>query len=218
MLRRFESYGFHETTTPEQVAELERVLLHAGDFIPEVLYSAVGRNESDTDAELVWEHAYEGPDAYARYMCHPYHICILDRYLLPECPECITASRPGAGVGLLGYEIDGAPFRHEGGIRRLVAMKAAEGTDDETWRAFASELEDRPSHAAGMRVSIVVPNIMGLEWFPDGWTHLWEQAYDDEPAMRRALADEAGALDAGPIEGRVDLHYRLGAQPTAGAS
>ena len=211
MLRRFESYGFHETTTPEQVAELERVLLHTGDFIPEVLFSAVGRNESATNAELVWEHAYEGPDAYARYMCHPYHICILDRYLLPESPECITASRPGAGVGLLGYEIDGARFRCDRGIRRLVAMKAAPGTDEETWRAFGSALEGRASHAPGLRVSIVAPNIMGLEWAPDGWTHLWEQAYDDEAAMQRALADEAAVLDAGPIDGWVDLHYRLGA-------
>ena len=154
----------------------------------------------------------------ARYMCHPYHICLLDRYLLPECPECITASRPGAGVGLLGYEIDGARFRHDSGIRRLVAMKAAPGTDEETWQAFASELEDRPSHTRGMSVSIVAPNIMGLEWSPDGWTHLWEQAYDDDPAMQRALADEARVLDAAPIVGRVDIHYRLGADAVGGAS
>ncbi len=90
MLRRFESYGFHETTTPEQVAELERVLLHAGDFIPEVLFSAVGRNESDTDVELVWEHAYEGPDAYARYMCHPYHIC----FSIDTCCRSVPSASP----------------------------------------------------------------------------------------------------------------------------
>ena len=218
MLRRLETYGFHPATTREQIDELARVLRRTGWFIPEVLDSAVGLNRSSAGVDLVWEHSYESPDAYARYMCHPYHICILDRYLLPESPECITASRPGAGVGLLGYEIDDARFRCDGGVRRLVAMKAAPGTDDETWSAFASTLEARPSPASGLRVSIVAPNIMGLEWAPDGWTHLWEQAYDDEVAIQRALADEAAVLDAGPIEGWVDLHYRLAPDAAAGAS
>lgn len=218
MLRRFESYAFRETTTPEQVAELARVLRRTGQFIPEVRFSAVGRNESDANVELVWEHAYDSPDAYARYMCHPYHICMLDRYLLPECPECITAPRPESMLGLLGYEIEGAPFRREGGIRRLVAMKAAPDVEADAWSVFASELTDRPLHSADLRVSIVAPNTMGLEWWPDGWTHLWEQAYDDETAMRRALADEVGVLDAGPIEGWVDVHYRLDTEPPSGES
>jgi hypothetical protein len=217
-LRRFETYAFREDTAPEHVAELERVLRRAGEFIPEVLYSAVGRNESDADVELVWEHAYDDPDAYARYMCHPYHICILDRYLLPESPECITASRSGSKLGLLGYEIDGARFRRDGGVRRLVAMKAEPDVEAEAWRRFASGLTDRPSQAPGMRVSIVAPNTMGLEWWPDGWTHLWEQAYDDEPAMRRALTDEVEVLTAGPLVGWIDVHYRLNAEPTAGTS
>ena len=216
MLRRFESYAFRDDIAPEAVAELARVLRCAGQFIPEVLYSAVGRNESDADVELVWEHAYEGPDAYARYMCHPYHICILDRYLLPECPECITAPRPQLGVGLLGYEIDGAPFRRDGGMRRLVAMKAAADVRADEWSSFASVLTDRPLHSPDMRVSIVKPNTMGLEWWPDGWTHVWEQAYDDEPALQRALTDELQVLEAGPIEGWVDVQYRLVTEPPAG--
>ena len=64
--------------------------------------------------DLIWEHAYEDADAYAWYMRQPYHICILDRYLLPEAPECITASRRELKLGLMGYEIDGAPFRRTG--------------------------------------------------------------------------------------------------------
>jgi hypothetical protein len=218
VLRRFESYGFRETTTPEQVAELARVLRRTSQFIPEVVFSAVGRNESDANVELVWEHAYDGPDAYARYMCHPYHICMLDRYLLPESPECITAPRPEAGLGLLGYEIEGEPFRRDGGIRRLVAMKATPDVDADAWSMFASELTDRLSHVPDLRVSIVAPNIMGLEWWPDGWTHLWEQAYDDEPAMRRALADERAVLEAGPIDSWIDVYYQLDGEPPEGES
>jgi hypothetical protein len=209
VLRRFESYAFADSTTAEQVAELTRVLQQAGEFIPEVLFSAVGRNESDADVALVWEHAYDGPDAYAQYMCHPYHICMLDRFLLPESPECITAPRPHLGLGLFGYETPDASFCIERGIRRVVAVKAAPDVDPDTWDSFASQLVARPADAPDLRVSIVAANTMGLEWWPNGWTHVWEQAYDDESAMQRGLGGEAEMLDAGPIEGWVDLYYRL---------
>ena len=75
-----------------------------------------------------------------------------------------------------------------------------------------------PWHSPDLRVSVVAPNTMGLEWWPDGWTHLWEQAYDDEAAMRRALTDEVGVLEAGPIDGWVDVHYRLDTEPPSGES
>jgi hypothetical protein len=131
-------------------------------------------------------------------MCEPYHICILDRYLLPEAPECITASRRELMLGLMGYEIDGAPFRTDAGIRRIVALKAEAGFD-----AFADELRARP----GLAVSVVAPNTMGLEWFPTGWTHLWEQAYEDDDAMEAAIADEEDVLARGPVAEWIDIHY-----------
>jgi hypothetical protein len=201
MLRRLETYGFHPDTTPEQIDELARVLRRTGWFIPEVLDCAVGLNRSDAGVDLVWEHAYESPDAYARYMCHPYHICILDRYLLPEAPECITASRRELQLGLMGYEVEGARFRRHGGIRRIVALQVASDADD--FDAFAADLEARP----GLAVSIVAPNTMGLEWFPTGWTHLWEQAYDDDAAMQAAITDEATLLADGPVIDWIDVHY-----------
>jgi hypothetical protein len=134
-------------------------------------------------------------------MCHPYHICILDRYLLPEAPECITASRRELQIGLMGYAIEGAPFRRDGGIRRIVALKAAPDASD--FDVFAKDLEARP----GLAVSIVAPNTMGLEWFPTGWTHLWEQAYDDDATMQAAIADEAELLGRGPVTAWIDVHY-----------
>jgi len=203
MLRRLETYGFHPDTTPEQIDELARVLRRTGWFIPEVLDSAVGLNRSSAGVDLVWEHSYESPAAYARYMCQPYHICILDRYLLPEAPECITASRRELMLGLMGYEIDGAPFRRDRGIRRIVALKAAAGSSD--FDAFAAELEARP----GLSVSVVAPNTMGLEWFPTGWTHLWEQAYDDDGAMEAAIVDEPELLAHGPVTEWIDIHYEI---------
>jgi hypothetical protein len=205
VLRRFESYAFDEAATAEQIGDLAAALRRCGEFIPEVHDSLVGMNRSEADVALVWEHAYEGPDAYARYMCHPYHICVLDRYLLPESPECITSPRANLGIGLMGYEIGDAVFRRDADVRRVVAMKAAPGIDDREWSAFVATLTTRPQ----VQVSIVAPNTMGLEWFPNGWTHVWEQAYHDERAMQRAIVGEAALLDAGPIEGWIDVHYRL---------
>jgi len=149
-------------------------------------------------------------------MCHPYHICILDRYLLPEAPECITASRKELRLGLLGYEIDGAPFRRSGGVRRLVALHADPAAGPEAFDAFANELRARPESVPDLKVSIVATNTMGLEWFPDAWTHVWEQAYDDEDAMARAIADEAALLDAGPVSRWIDIHYRMEVEPLDG--
>jgi len=205
MLRRFESYAFDDQATAEQIADLVSALRQCGEFIPEVRDSIVGVNESDTDVALVWEHTYVDPDAYARYMCHPYHICVLDRYLLPESPECITAPRAQLGIGLMGYEIADGSFRCASGVRRLVALKAAADVDVGAWETFVATLERAPA----LRVSIVAPNTMGLEWFPNGWTHVWEQAYDDEDAMRAAVARQAALLDAGPVERWIDIWYRL---------
>ena len=207
MLRRLETYGFHPDTTEEQIDELARVLRRTGWFIPEVLDSAVGRNRSSAGVDLVWEHSYESPEAYARYMCNPYHICILDRYLLPEAPECITASRRELMLGLMGYEIDGAPFRLDAGIRRIVALKMdAHATRAEIERV-AAEMRARSATVSGMTVSIVAANTMGLEWFPTGWTHLWEQAYVDDDAMHAAIADEDVVTRRGPVAEWIDIHY-----------
>ena len=207
MLRRLETYGFHPATTREQIDELARVLRRTGWFIPEVLDSAVGLNRSSAGVDLVWEHSYESPDAYARYMCNPYHICILDRYLLPEAPECITASRRELMLGLMGYEIEGAPFRRADGIRRIVAWKVAPDADPADVDGLAAEMMARPATIPGMTVSVVAPNTMGLEWFPTGWTHLWEQAYTDDTAMEAAIADEAVVFSHGPVAEWIDIHY-----------
>jgi Stress responsive A/B Barrel Domain len=71
MLRRWEMYGFADAVTEDQIDGLAGILRGCGRYIPEVLDSAVGRNGSNADITLVWEHSYEDAEAYARYIRHP---------------------------------------------------------------------------------------------------------------------------------------------------
>jgi hypothetical protein len=201
-------YGFAEGVTEAQIDGLAAILRGCGRYIPEVLDSAVGRNGSDTDVTLVWEHAYESTAAYERYMRHPYHISVLDRYLLPDSPELMIAGSAKLGLGLLGYEIEDASFRRTSGIRRLVAFKFLPGSSEQQIESAIGRLRDSGEDLPGLELSIVARNSMGLQWFPDGWSHLWEQAYGDETAMARGVEREAGLLGP-PISSWVSVHYRL---------
>ena len=218
MLRRFESYGFHETTTPEQVAELERVLLHAGDFIPEVLYSAVGRNESDTDVELVWEHAYEGPDAYRAL-----HV--------PPVPHLHPRPIPAAGVSRVHHRV---PSRRGRGTARIRDRRRAvpPRRRDPPARGDEGCRGHRRRDVAGVRVRARRSAVArarharldrGAEHHGPRVVSRWVDAPLGAGLRRRTgdaapLADESGVLDAGPIVGWVDLHYRLGPERAGGAS
>ena len=84
MLRRFEVYALRPDAPADAVVGLEEACRRCGRFIPEVLDGAVGTNLSDAPVQLVWEHAYASPEAYRRYMVHPYHAAVIDRYLLPD--------------------------------------------------------------------------------------------------------------------------------------
>jgi hypothetical protein len=210
MLRRWEMSRFADGVTEAQIDELATVLRGCGRYIPELLDSAVGRNTSDADIKLVWEHAYESPEAYARYMRHPYHIAVLDRYLLPDSPEVMTARSSELGLGLVGYETDGAEFRRTSGFRRVVAFRFVDGTRDEDVDAVVGRMRACSKDLPELELSIVARNSMGLELRPHGWTHLWEQAYDDEAAMVRAAAQEAELL-APPVHSSVSVQYRIDA-------
>jgi hypothetical protein len=220
-LRRFESYGFADDAPVAARTELARVLRETGWYIPEVLDGATGWNRSDAPVDLVWEHAYDAPGAYARYMCHPFHICVLDRYLLPENPECITASRRELGLGLFGYEVPGTPFRADAGVRRILALRPAPDAVAAEVDAFVAGLGgDRgaPGDPGAATASVAAPNTMGLEWFPDGWTHVWERVFPDETAMTAALAAEADRLAVSPFDRWVDLWYAIEPAPVPTSS
>lgn len=212
MLRRFEMYAIAPGTGVGHVDDLTRALQECGTFVPEVLDSAVGRNRSPVPVDLVWEHAYADEGAYARYMCHPYHVCVLDRFLLPESPECITAPRRDLALGLVGYEIDSPRFRADGGMRRVVAMRAAPRAPDDAIDVFLARLDNRASTNRDVLASVAAANSMGRVWFPDGWTHVWEQTFADEAAMHRAADEEEAWLAAGPMSEWLAVWY----EPEAG--
>jgi len=130
MLRRFEIYSLDPKAPQAKVAAMHASMRNAQRYIPEVLHSAVGYNKSDVALHFVWEHAYESSASYQRYMVHPFHANIYDRYLLNDSPERIVTDNP-YDVGLLGYSC-GAPsyFLPAGSARRLVLLRLAEGNAD----------------------------------------------------------------------------------------
>ncbi len=219
MLRRFEMYKMRDGTSAETVAELEEVLRGCGKYIPQVLHSVVGSNLTYTDVDMVWEQAYESRETYyEQYMRHPYHICVFDRYLLPDSPGRVVENG-SLGLGLVGYEIDSPAYLRKDGIRRLVMLRMRADAATERVDELLSALRDAPAETPQLALSIVADNSMGEEWFPGVWTHVWEQAFDSEEDMRGYLegdsrlarAERSGWRDeaGGVVEASIDVAYLL---------
>lgn len=186
MLRRFEIYKVRHDAPQGTVARMERSMRECGRFIPEVLHSVVGRNLSQADAQVIWEHAYESPEAYDRYMEHPYHANILDRYLLHDSPERITEDN-GLACGLVGYEIAKPDYYMNRGVRRLVLLGVREGAPKSAIRQLEERLRAAREEAPQMTLSVVAENSMGRAWRPSIWSHLWEQGFESLAALRQYL-------------------------------
>ena len=141
----------------------------------------------------MWETTYESIGAYATtYMTHPYHAALLDRFLLPDCPERITTSN-NVGAGLIGYTV--AHDRPLGGGDPPAAaarLRTRSGAADEAVRAVAAADD-------GWSDSILAENTMATRWF-DGetdlggrpaWSHLWDQCFGTVEQTRRTGAARA---------------------------
>ena len=115
MQRRFEMYRIRDDVPRAVVEEFSEILRHCGEYIPQLMDSIAAESPSERGVNFVWEHAYTSADTYEEYMCHPYHICVLDRYLLPDAPGLIT-ERDDSQLGLLGYEIDEPAYRRGEGV------------------------------------------------------------------------------------------------------
>jgi len=214
MLRRFEIYSLDPRAPPDKVAAMHASMRNARRYIPEVLHSAVGYNKSDVGLHFVWEHAYESPESYQRYMVHPFHANIYDRYLLNDCPERIVTDN-AYDVGLLGYSCT-APsyFLPPGSARRLVLLRLAEGQAD-SFRAITAEAESRNPQ---MISSVLAENTFATRWL-DGvtkilesttYTHIWEQGYASLAAAAAAGSQWRASAGAG-VEKAIELWYELDA-------
>ncbi len=190
MLRRFEVYALRPDAPEDRVRALEAACRDCGRFIPEVLDGAVGTNLSAAPVQLVWEHAYASPEAYHRYMVHPYHAVVIDRYLLPDAPERIAIDGP-LGAGLYGYACETPSYRMTGGVRRLVLLRLDGAAGEDAAAGMQGLLEAAPRDVPGMLVSVMAANTMGSAWFdgvtpvmgPPRWTHVWEQGFADLDAL-----------------------------------
>jgi hypothetical protein len=226
MLRRFEVYALRPDAPADGVHALESACRNCGNFIPEVLDSAVGTNRSEAPVQMVWEHAHASPEAYRRYMVHPYHAVVLDRYLLQDSPERIVVDDP-LGAGLVGYSCDGPSYRMPGSVRRLVLLRLQSASSPEDVARLRDALERAPEDAPEMAVSVMAANTMGAAWFdgvtpvtgPPRWTHVWEQGFSDLDALesyrrgdsRTAAIERSGwERDVGGIVKRsVELFYEM---------
>jgi hypothetical protein len=197
MLRRFEAYSFRADADTGLRDRLREALLDSSRRIPEVLHSAIGQPVAGAGADLVWEHGFQSPEAYRRYMEHPFHASVLDRYLLADSPERIV-EQSRVGIGLAGYACVGPQYFLPSGIRRLVFLDMR--------RARPEEIElvaDLAGRADIPEVSVFAANSLAAAWF-DGetqlgtgprWSHLWEQGFEDEEALRHHLEEAAESGD-----------------------
>jgi hypothetical protein len=197
-LRRWEMFSLEPDAPAAARERLRRAMRDCDRFIPGITRCAVGTNAAGGPIELVWETTYESVGAYrTTYMTHPYHAALLDRFLLPDCPERITTAND-FGTGLIGYPV--ARDRPLGpvAVRRLLLLDYEDGSTEP-----ATELPDD-----GWRDSIVAENTMATRWF-DGetnlggrpaWSHLWDQCF---AAPEQLEAHRRGDTRAAAVEKRL---------------
>lgn len=177
ILRRFEMYSFEGPAS--SVDAFARAAGECARYIPEVLHSAIGQISDAPPLNFAWEQAYASPESYCRYMEHPYHAALLDRYLMIDSPECILTGN-ALGVGLIGYRAEPEEFFLPSGARRVIAMQLRDGAEADFAALAAANLGKD-----GMAVSVFRDNWFGARWF-DAETivdpnpmhsHIWEQGF-----------------------------------------
>ncbi len=230
MLRRFEIYSLRPGTPAAAVARLRLALRDCARYIPEVLHSATGTNIAAGALQLAWEHSYASPEAYQRYMVHPFHAGILDRYLMAG-PERVTADN-GLGAGIGGYECDGPVYFQPGGVRRIVMLDLDPDAPAARIEGFAEAVRSAAAESPELSTSVFADNAMATRWF-DGvtpvtaaarWSHLWEQGFPSLDAAEAyltgpgALAAAERAAWSGWMDGvvRDELHVTYEIEPGFG--
>jgi hypothetical protein len=188
VIRRFYILPLRPGVPEGRVDEFVRVLNDSDQFIPGLLDSSAG---VDFDSRTVlWENTFVDEATYSGpYMVHPYHVSAIDNYVMADSPECITHD-----IYTSRYQMPGAVPRLDHGIRRLVLMNVAEGSDTSAIDALAAE-------PAGMATSVLCPDNVG--WVSAKgrpWTHIWEQGFTDMAALQRHL-DTRDGVAGSSLEG-----------------
>jgi hypothetical protein len=215
-LRRWEMFSLAPDAPDAARERLVRAMRDCDRFIAGISRCAVGTNRAGPPIELVWETTYESVGAYGTtYMTHPYHASLLDRFLLPDCPERITTTN-SLGAGLVGYPVERDRPLGPVALRRLLLLDF----DDDEAAARAADAVAAASVTDGWSDSILARNTMATAWF-DGetdmgfrsaWSHLWDQCFasvDQYEAHRRGETAAAGverSLSARSAEIRYQPH------------
>jgi hypothetical protein len=199
-IRRWEMFSIAPDAPTAARDRLRRAMRDCDEFIDGITRCAVGTNTAGGPIELVWETTYESVGAYrTTYMTHPYHAALLDRFLLPDCPERITTTN-SFGAGLVGYTVPRGRALGPVAIRRVLLLDFADpATAGDAARAVAGADD-------GWRDSILAENTMATRWF-DGetelggrpaWTHVWDQCFAsvDQYDEHRRGATEAARVEA----------------------
>jgi len=142
-IRRWEMFSDRRRTRPASARErLWRAMRDCGQFIPGITRCSVGTNIADSPVELVWETTYESVGAYATtYMTHSYHAALLDRFLLPDCPERITGTN-ALGAGLVGYTVERDRALGRVAVRRLLLLDFETEADARVVADAVAETDD----------------------------------------------------------------------------
>jgi hypothetical protein len=227
VLRRFEIYSLAEGAPAQRVQSLEEACRTCAKFIPEVNHSVVGNNLSDQPIHLIWEHSYDSPEAYQRYMVHPYHANVLDRYLLNDSPERVVANSPlGDGV-LVGYSCEDPVYYLKRGVRKVMLFGLSGPEAGSQRDGFIEALRKLAHTEPGVLLSVVEPNTMGIAWFdgvtpilpPSRWTHIWELGFESLDAyhsyqrgggpLARSEVDGWTGEGKGVVSQAVELYYKV---------
>lgn len=226
MLRRIEIYSVASSPGGDGVRALEIACRRCGEYIADVTHSQVGWNLSSAPVQLVWEHAFDSPEAYRRYMVHPYHAAVLDRYLLHDSPERVVTDND-LGAGLVGYECATAAFAMAEGLRRVVLLRVDPSAAPGDVGRMEEVLGRGPTSVEQMTLSVVAANTLGRAWFDavtpitgrPRWTHIWEQGFVDTDGLDvyrqgpSELAEAERDWDSwmnGIVVDTVSLWYRIG--------
>lgn len=226
MIRRIEIHRISDGADDDGVSALAMACRHSGRYIAEVLHSAIGWSVSEGVVRLVWEHAFASPEAYRRYMVHPFHADVLDRYLLHDSPERVVTDDE-LGAGLVGYHCHQPDFVLARGIRRLVLLRFGGPSWPEAVEALADDGGRAADGVDPMSVSVMAANSLGSAWFdgvtpmagPPRWTHLWEQGFAGGGHLRAYLGGDSVLAQAerrdwqgwsnGVVEGAASLTYEI---------